>query len=85
MREKMCEARELMEYGPPGVDDELRRESQKLLEWFIEDHFTFLGYREYKLFRRKDRVFLRPVEGSGLGLLDSTALASIPRPPRRRR
>jgi glutamate dehydrogenase len=69
MREKMCEARSLMEYGPPGVDDELRSESQRLLEWFVEDHFTFLGYREYKLMRRKERVFLKPVEGSGLGLL----------------
>jgi glutamate dehydrogenase len=69
MREKMCEARGLMEYGPAGVDDELRGESQKLLEWFVEEHFTFLGYREYKLSYRKDRVFLKPVEGSGLGLL----------------
>jgi glutamate dehydrogenase len=69
MREKMCEARGLMEYGPAGVDDELRGESQKLLEWFVEDHFTFLGYREYKLSYRKDRVFLKPVGGSGLGLL----------------
>jgi glutamate dehydrogenase len=69
MREKMCEARDLLELGPPGVDEELRAESQKLLEWMVSDHFTFLGYREYKLSYRKDKIFLRPVEGSGLGLL----------------
>ena len=69
MRDKMHEACELLEYGPPGVEEELRTESQKLLEWMIDEHFTFLGYREYKLLYRKDRVFLKPVEGSGLGLL----------------
>jgi glutamate dehydrogenase len=73
MRDKMCEARGLMEYGPPGVDDELRSESQKLLEWFVDDHFTFLGYREYKLLHRRERVFLKPIEGSGLGLLSQDA------------
>jgi glutamate dehydrogenase len=69
MRNKMAEARGLMEFGPIGVDEELRSESQKLLEWMIDEHFTFLGYREYKLIYRKDRVFLKPEEGSGLGLL----------------
>jgi glutamate dehydrogenase len=69
MREKMAEARGLMKYGPPGVDEELRSESQELLEWMIDEHFTFLGYREYKLVYRKDRIFLKPEAGSGLGLL----------------
>ena len=63
MREKMCEARDLLQFGPSGVDEELRSESQKLLDWMVDDHFTFLGYREYKLSYRKERVFLRPVQG----------------------
>jgi len=69
MRDKMREARELLQFGPPGVDDQLRSESRDLLDWMIDEHFTFLGYREYQLSYRKDRVFLKPVEGSGLGLL----------------
>jgi len=69
MREKMCDSRELMNLGPPGVDEELRSESRELLEWMVDDHFTFLGYREYRLSYRKSGVFLRPVEGSGMGLL----------------
>jgi glutamate dehydrogenase len=69
MRKKMQEARELLKFGPQGVDDELRKESQLLLDWMVNDHFTFLGYREYKLSYRKDKIFLRPLEGSGLGLL----------------
>ena len=30
-------------------------EAQAFLEWLAEDHFTFLGYREYDLARRGPR------------------------------
>lgn len=69
MRIKMQEARELLQYGPPGADDALRAESQELLQWMIDDHFTFLGYREYSLHESDDRMVLKPVKGTGLGLL----------------
>ncbi len=69
MREKMREARELLVNGPAGVDPVLRSESEALLDWMIDDRFTFLGYREYKLSYRGDRIFLKPTPGSGLGLL----------------
>ncbi len=69
MRRKMQEARELLEFGPPGVDEEMRKESQQLLDWMVDNHFTFLGYREYRLSYRKQKIFLTPIEGSGLGLL----------------
>lgn len=69
MRRKMTETREAMQYGPVGLDPELRDESQALLEWMADDHFMFLGYREYALSYRGDRVFLKPIAGSGLGLL----------------
>jgi glutamate dehydrogenase len=45
------------------------REAQALLEWMEGNHFTFLGYREYRLRRgpRQDRLV--PVPGSGLGIM----------------
>jgi len=69
MRLKMQEARELLKFGPPGADAATRSESQALLQWMIDDHFTFLGYREYRLVEKERRMYLRPVEGTGLGLL----------------
>ena len=66
---KMMDTRELLNFGPPRVDDELRKQSQKFLEWMANDHFTFLGYREYKLYARGDKALLKPVRGSGLGIL----------------
>jgi len=69
MRQRMSETRDLLQFGPRGVDPLLRSESQALLDWMVDEHFTFLGYREYRLARRGKRVFLKPVAGTGLGVL----------------
>ena len=34
---------------PPPLDAEEVRQAAELLEWLADDHFTFLGYREYRL------------------------------------
>ena len=47
------------------VPDKDVTDSVELLKWLSHDHFTFLGYREYRL---RDDV-LHVVEGSGLGIL----------------
>ena len=44
-------------------------ETQALLVWMIERHFTFLGYREYRLKGTRGREALEPVEATGLGIL----------------
>ncbi len=69
MRQRMAETRELLRYGPKGADPLLRAESQALLDWMVDEHFTFLGYREYALSEKGNRYFLKPVDGSGLGVL----------------
>ncbi|GAA3830117.1 NAD-glutamate dehydrogenase [Sphaerisporangium flaviroseum] len=50
---------------PPGdVDDSL-----ELLRWLADGHFTFLGYREYRLEVGPDGDGLRALPGTGLGIL----------------
>ncbi|HWX78459.1 MAG TPA: NAD-glutamate dehydrogenase [Steroidobacteraceae bacterium] len=44
-------------------------ETCALLEWMENRHFTFLGYREYRLRGRKGREVLEPIANSGLGIL----------------
>ncbi len=44
-------------------------EARQLLEWMEDNHFTFLGYREYRLKRGKTHDLLEPVVDSGLGIL----------------
>ena len=54
---------------PPPLDPEEVRQGRELLEWLAADHFTFLGYREYKLEREGEDELLRAVPGTGFGIL----------------
>ena len=58
----------LDESAPPVAPDELA-EARGLLEWIHDDHFTFLGYREYDILTEDGEDVLRAVSGSGLGIL----------------
>jgi glutamate dehydrogenase len=44
-------------------------EAGELLAWLAAGHFTFLGYREYDLVRQESAAELRPLPGTGLGIL----------------
>jgi glutamate dehydrogenase len=64
-------AAELEGAPPAGVDaDEVRR-SITFLRWMADNHFTFLGYRDYLLSPVEGGEAVVPVTGSGLGLLRS--------------
>ena len=69
MSTKMLETSEMLQFGPRRVDETLREESQAFLQWLADDHFTFLGYREYTLSDRNGKVLITPTKGSALGLL----------------
>jgi glutamate dehydrogenase len=58
-------------------------ETQALLRWLADNHFTFLGYREYDLVDGPDGMALLAVAGTGLGILrhdrhSSNAFAALP-------
>ncbi len=56
----------LAEGNPPISDDE-RGEARALLQWMRDNHFTFLGYREYDYQVAGEALAIVP--DSGLGLL----------------
>ena len=64
-------AAELEGTPPPGVDAEEVVLATRFLRWMADDHFTFLGYRDYVLGMTDDGEVITPVTGSGLGLLRS--------------
>lgn len=57
-----------MAQAPNGGSPEAT-EARAFLEWMLDDHFTFLGQRDYELVSRDGQFFLRGVEGSGAGIL----------------
>ena len=60
---------EELEQGSSPLDSSEVEQGQELLKWLAADHFTFLGYREYRLEREGDDELLRAVPGTGLGIL----------------
>jgi glutamate dehydrogenase len=58
-------------------------ETQALLRWLADNHFTFLGYRQYDLVEGEHGMALVPVPGTGLGILrhdkrGSASFAALP-------
>jgi glutamate dehydrogenase len=52
--------------SPDGI------EARAFLEWMVNDHFTFLGCRDYELVEHEGAAALRGVAGSGKGILRET-------------
>ncbi|PZF90852.1 NAD-glutamate dehydrogenase [Micromonospora deserti] len=64
----------------PPVPEKDITDSVELLRWLAHDHFTFLGYREYRLGETADGgQALQAVLGTGLGILrqDSTEARAL--------
>ena len=63
------EASRTSDLRPPVPEKDIT-DSVELLRWLAREHFTFLGYREYKLEHGSDgEARLEAVPGTGLGIL----------------
>lgn len=51
------------------VDDASRKEAQEFLRWAADNHFTFFGYREYRVEKQGKEEVLAPLNDTGLGLM----------------
>jgi len=69
MREQVRKILEEFDERPPPVDEAELAEARALLEWIDNHHFTFLGYRAYDLITEDGADVLRPIQGTGLGIL----------------
>lgn len=81
MREKMLAVAEDLATRPMPVSDLMRRETQEFLRWAAADHFTFFGYRQYRVTKQGGEEVLVAQEDTGLGLLRNRAPGK-PRPVR---
>ncbi|HET7201884.1 MAG TPA: NAD-glutamate dehydrogenase [Steroidobacteraceae bacterium] len=73
MRDRAVQLARAIAAGVPGVRKQEEAETSEFLEWLADNHFTFLGYREYRLERGRTVDRLVPVPRSGLGLLRTGA------------
>ncbi len=71
MRAKALELVDELADRPPSIADELRQ-AQAFLQWLTEDHFTFLGFREYELDYEDGKAGLKALPDTGMGILRGT-------------
>ena len=62
-------AAELEGAPPKDVDPDEVTQAVAFLRWMANNHFTFLGYREYALEDTPEGDVIRPMSGTGLGML----------------
>jgi len=79
MRDKMNQVADELPAQSMPIDEQGKREAQAFLHWAADNHFTFLGYREYEVVQHGGEGVLRAVKDSGLGLLSGKPSGS-PRP-----
>ncbi len=63
---------------PAGA--QTRAEAEEFLRWAADNHFTFLGYREYEVTDRGGQRALAAIAGTGLGIMRGKDEQSSPRP-----
>jgi len=79
MRDKMLEIAEALPQRRMPFNAEEVAEAQAFLRWAADEHFTFLGYREYAVVPADGDELLKAKAESGLGILRSMDLAVAPR------
>lgn len=66
-----------LENNPPSLDQAEIAESRDFLRWLINNNFTFLGARDYKLIGDGTSRALQIIPGSGLGVLREESTSTI--------
>jgi glutamate dehydrogenase len=76
MIDQMQDAIAGLKEHPPAISRDEYNESVALLEWIGDNHFTFLGCRDYA-FVERDGGRLEPIDATGLGVLSDVGARVI--------
>jgi glutamate dehydrogenase len=80
MRAKMQQIASELESRQMPASAETRAEAEEFLRWAADNHFTFLGYREYEVTEHNGQRALTVVPDTGLGILRGKDADAKPRP-----
>ncbi|MHC4955240.1 MAG: NAD-glutamate dehydrogenase [Planctomycetota bacterium] len=69
MRDRVRELLEELRDNPPPIKTDEAQEAIALLRWMDHDHFTFLGYREYRFEGHGEDARARILRGTTLGVM----------------
>ncbi|MER6943231.1 NAD-glutamate dehydrogenase [Nonomuraea sp. NPDC000554] len=76
MRALAVQTAEDLTLNPPPLEPAEVEDSLDLLRWLADGHFTFLGYREYRLEETDEGDALRALPGQAFGILRHDTMGS---------
>ncbi|MET7462616.1 NAD-glutamate dehydrogenase [Nonomuraea sp. NPDC005501] len=76
MRALAVQTAEDLSMNPPPLEPAEVEDSLDLLRWLADGHFTFLGYREYRLESTDEGDALRALPGTAFGILRDDKIGS---------
>lgn len=79
MRDKVNQSIKELESCKAQFSEEEFEESIDFLKWIEDNHFTFLGLRDYELITEGDEIILRLLPNTGLGVLRDTSTSKFSR------
>ena len=79
MQQRLRDAIAAYQQNPPPIPIEELTESIAFLQWLLDNHFTFLGSREYRFEGGARKGKLEPVTGTGLGILRNSDIEVLRR------
>jgi glutamate dehydrogenase len=80
MREKLFQALdelEKLEQNNIPIPHEEFEESKAFLHWLVDNHFTFLGYRDYEVIGEGEQKALKLISHTGLGVLSNESTSKV--------
>ena len=80
MERRVADTVERMPEWAPGVKKEWMRECRAFMRWLLDDHFIFLGVRDYRVTGKGRNERLERIAGSGLGILRDESRGEASRP-----
>jgi glutamate dehydrogenase len=72
MRQRLQSLVDELRASPPPLEGDSAQEGREFLEWLLDDHFTFLGYREYEMSEEAGETVVHWGPGPGLGIRRTT-------------
>ena len=79
MTDRLDRAVRTLQASPPAIPPGLLSESLAFCRWLLDEQFTFLGMREYRLVGNVETGELVPMDGTSLGVLRDPALHVLSR------
>ncbi len=79
MKARAMELVQELELTPPPLPEEEVTEGKVFLQWLLQHNFTFMGYKEYNLTKKRGKPFIDSLSDRALGIVKRKGKSNLDR------